>query len=111
MPSLPGFRACIQPPTSDCMHDEGMRVKQLNPTGHVFIYFKTIITPFLLNMRHLYYCLFLAVLGLHCCMGFSLVLVNGGYSRVAVPEFLIAMASVVGQPGHMGSCRCDTWAQ
>lgn len=26
------------------MHDEGMRVKQLNPTGHVFIYFKTIIT-------------------------------------------------------------------
>ena len=38
--------------------------------------------------------LFLAVLGLRCCTGFSLVAVSGGYSLVAVLELLIAMASL-----------------
>ena len=39
--------------------------------------------------------LFLAVLGLCCSTGFSLDAVSGGYSLVAVPELLIAVASSV----------------
>ena len=31
--------------------------------------------------------LFLAVLGLHCCVGFFLVVVSGGYSLVAMHGF------------------------
>ena len=39
--------------------------------------------------------LFLAVLGLHYCSGFSLVLASGGYSLVAVHGFLSVMAFLV----------------
>ena len=39
--------------------------------------------------------LLLAVLGLHCCEGFSLVVVSGDYSLVSVHELLIAVASPV----------------
>ena len=39
--------------------------------------------------------LFLAVLDLHGCMGFSLVAVSGGYSLVALCGLLIAVASLV----------------
>ena len=39
--------------------------------------------------------LFLAVLGLRCCTGFSLVAVSGGCSLVAVHGLLIAVASFV----------------
>ena len=39
--------------------------------------------------------LFLTVLGLHCCQGFSLVADSGGYSLVAVRRLLIAVASLV----------------
>ena len=42
--------------------------------------------------------LFLAVLDLHCCMGFSLVMVNGGYSLAVVNEVLIVVASLVMEP-------------
>jgi len=38
---------------------------------------------------------FFAVLGLHCCTGFSLVAVSGGYSPAAVCRLLIAVASLV----------------
>ena len=41
---------------------------------------------------------FLAVLGLHCCPGFFLVVVNGGYSLVVVHGLLIAVAFLVA--GH-----------
>ena len=37
------------------------------------------------------------MLGLHCCMGFSLIAVSGGYSPVVVCELLIAAASLVGE--------------
>ena len=37
----------------------------------------------------LFICLFLAVLGLHRCMGFSLVVASGGYSLVAVCGLLL----------------------
>ena len=44
-------------------------------------------------------CLFLAVLGLHCCVGFSLVVASGGYSLNAVPGLLIVEASLVMERG------------
>ena len=40
--------------------------------------------------------LFLVMLGLHCCVGFSLVAANGGYSVVAVLGLLTAVASRFG---------------
>ena len=41
----------------------------------------------------------LAVLGLCCCMGFSLVVVSRGCSLVTVPGLLIVMASFVAEQG------------
>ena len=43
--------------------------------------------------------LFLAVLGLRCCEGFSLVVVKGGSSLVAVHWLLIAVVSLIAQHG------------
>ena len=43
--------------------------------------------------------LFLAVLGLCCCTGFSLVVASGGYSPVAVHGLLIVVASLVAELG------------
>ena len=37
----------------------------------------------------------MAVLGLHCCAGFSLVEANGGNPLVAMCRLLIAVASLV----------------
>ena len=45
------------------------------------------------------YLLFLSVLGLHCCMGFSLVVVNGGYCLIAVRRLLIVVTSLVAVRG------------
>ena len=49
--------------------------------------------------------LFLAVLGLHCCLGFSLVAVSGGCSVVAVCGLLIEVVSLVDRepPGAWAS--------
>ena len=41
--------------------------------------------------------LVLAVLGLHCCVGFSLVAVSRGYSVVAECELLIEVTSLVAE--------------
>ena len=41
--------------------------------------------------------LFLAVLSLGCCAGFSLVVESGGYSLVAVCGLLILVASLVAE--------------
>ena len=43
----------------------------------------------------LFTCLFLTVLGLHRCLGFSLAAVRGGSSLVAVHGLLTAAASLV----------------
>ena len=43
--------------------------------------------------------LLLAVLGLCCCMGFSLVAVRGGYSLVLVCGLIIMVASLVVEHG------------
>ena len=44
-------------------------------------------------------CLFLIVLGLHCCADFSLVVVIGGYSLVMVQGLLSVVASLVAELG------------
>ena len=46
--------------------------------------------------------LFLAGLGLCCCMGFSLVEASRGYALVAVCELLFAVASLVAEHGFYG---------
>ena len=58
--------------------------------GHTFAYI-------LLTMQDIYFFnnFILAVLGLHCCVGFSLVVESRGYSLVAVCGLLIAMASLI----------------
>ena len=43
--------------------------------------------------------LFLAVLGLRCCMGFSLGGASGGCSLVAVRRLLIVVASLAAEHG------------
>jgi len=43
--------------------------------------------------------LFLAVLHLHCCAGFSLVVTHRGYSLIMVCRPLIAVASLVAEAG------------
>ena len=43
--------------------------------------------------------LFLAVLGLHCCSGFSLVAESGGYFLVVMSDLLIAVAPLFVESG------------
>ena len=43
--------------------------------------------------------LFFALLGLHCCEGFSLALESSGYSLVVVHRLLIAVASLAVEHG------------
>ena len=56
--------------------------------------------------------LFIAVLGLHCHVGFSLVVASGGYSL----QFVVSPCSGVsrrgsGAPWHLGFSSCGTWVQ
>ena len=63
----------------------------------------------------------LAVLGLHCYSGFSLVSETKGYSLVALHGLTIAMATLIAEHGltawglwslqHMGSVAVALWAQ
>ena len=58
--------------------------------------------------------LFLAVLGLRCCVDFSLVSESKGYSLVAVFRLLLAVASLCRGAwalGHSGFSSCSTWVQ
>ena len=48
-------------------------------------------------LKIILFILFLAVLDLHCCMGFSLVADSRGYSLVAVCVLLVAMACLVAE--------------
>ena len=52
-----------------------------------------------IRMRLFKLFIYFAVLGLHCCMGFSLVAAGGDYSLVAVHGLLIVGASLVRIPG------------
>ena len=42
------------------------------------------------------------MLGLHCCVGFSLVRACGGYALVALHGLLIAVASLIEEHGALG---------
>ena len=56
--------------------------------------------------------LFLTVLGLLCCVGFSLVVASRGCSLVAEHGFIIAVASLVEHGSrYMGFNSCSTWSQ
>ena len=52
-----------------------------------------------LFLKILFFNIFLAVLGLCCCAGFSLVMASGGCSLGAVCRLLIAVASLVMEHG------------
>ena len=47
---------------------------------------------------------FLAVLGFHCCAGFSLVTESQGNSLAAVCELLISVASLVVEACRIAAC-------
>ena len=47
--------------------------------------------------------LFLAMLGLGCCVGFPLITGSGSYSPVVVHRFLTAAASLVAEHGLKGT--------
>jgi len=72
----------------------GLWTEKKNPQPKSYVFFKVLIY------------LFLAVRDLHCCMGFSLVVVGRGYRLVVVCQLLITRAL-----GHAGFSSCNTWAQ
>ena len=57
---------------------------------------------FYLKIVYIYY-LFSTVLGLSCCVGFSIVVASGGYSQFVVQGLLIAVASLVVEQGLQGA--------
>ena len=62
----------------------------------------SVISPSLKKKMIFLMYLFLAVLGLHCCKSFSLVVGSRAYSLAAVLWLLIMVASLVGEHGVMG---------
>ena len=62
------------------------------------------LAPELENLYFIYLCIsLLAVLGLHCCVGFSLVVASRGCSLIAVCGLLIAVVSLVAEHGRQGT--------
>ena len=53
----------------------------------------------------------MAVLGLHCCVGFSLFVESRGCSLGAVRGLLIAGASLVSEAGSVGFGNRGSWVQ
>ena len=51
----------------------------------------------------IYLFIFLAVLGVHCCTGFSPVVASEGYSLVAVSRLLIVLPSHIAELGLQGT--------
>ena len=64
-------------------------------------YFKiSLVTPLThVLVRSLFFVLFFAMLGLCCCMGFSLVVASGDYSLIALHRLLIVVASLFSEHG------------
>ena len=56
--------------------------------------------------------IYLAVLGLHCCPGFSLVAASGGCSLAVVPGLLIWWRLLLWSTGSraLGLHSCSSWA-
>ena len=65
---------------------------------YIYITYTTLFYIYIYKL-YLFFILFLVVLSLHCCMGFSLDAENGGYPLAAAPRLLIAMPSVVAEHG------------
>ena len=91
-PGLPGEWGHTQPRWEDILLDIMW--------GFSFVCFKDFIY------------LFLAVLDLCCCVGYSLVAASGDCSLVVVHVLLIAVASCWGAQavGCTGFSNCDSWA-
>ena len=58
----------------------------------------------------------MVVLGLYCCMGFSLAAASGAYSlvvmlRLPVVASLAVEHTALKTQGHTGFSSCRTWAQ
>ena len=65
------------------------------------------------NLTHtyIYIDLFLAMLGFHCCMGFSFIAVSRSYCLVVAHRLLIAVVSLVDYAlGHIGFNSGGAWA-
>ena len=59
---------------------------------------------------HIQFYLFVALLGVHCCVGFPLVVGSRGYSLVVVHGLLFAVASCGAWAlGHAGFSSCSSW--
>ena len=68
---------------------------------NIYLFFKNVFT-----------CLFLAVLALHCCSGFSLVSASGSCSPAVVRRLLTGVASLVEHRLQArGLSSCGAWAQ
>ena len=63
----------------------------------MYIFTSYLLSQFIFKQFNIFNYLFLAVPGLCCFAGFSLVAVSWGYSPVAVPGLLIVMASLVAE--------------
>ena len=83
----------------------------LCPCGHIPMESAIERSDLLLLLIYLF-TLFLAVLDLSCCAGFSLVAVSRGYSLVAVRGLLIVVASLVPRMGlgHLAFNSCGSRA-
>ena len=77
-------------------------------------YLKTMtVSPFGWCFIYDFMCLFLTVLGLHCCPGLSAVAESRACSLVAVGRLLIVVASLAAESwalGHMGFSSCNSLA-
>ena len=77
------------------------------------IFFISVFRFCFLKTKKIFFNLFLAVLGLHCCSGFSLVVASGRYSLVAVASLAVKHGLQVGQVSGVaahGLCSCGSQA-
>ena len=90
----------IHPNTNACDQDRNFSMRKKHSKRKVS---QRALSEFLKNIFK-FYCLVLAVLGLHYCMGFSLVAVSGGYCLVGGFSCCGARASVAVAPGYQRPC-------
>ena len=91
---LPRGRNYLLKETGNVIHCDSESISE--PSTYPFLsFFFLRIFPLL----EFVYLLFLSVLGLHSCMGFSLVVVNGGHSLIAMRRLLIVVTSLVAERG------------
>ena len=77
--------------------------------GHLHNFFGKIFTQILVFLYSMFIYLFLTVLSLYHCTGFSLVADSRGYILVAERELLLAVASLVVEHGLWGTWASVVW--